>query len=476
MKRRQFIKQVLETAAIPLCGTTAYSVRKILGANDRVNVGLIGCGGRGRLLARLLTELPNVELVAVCDVYDLQAAAAKESEARRDSYRDFRKMLERKDVDAVVIATPDHWHAIPTVLACQAGKDVYVEKPLGHTIKEGRAMVEAARRHNRVVQTGTQHRSAPHYREVARIIQSGELGAVHFVRIWNYLNMTPEGIGRTADSDPPAGLDWDFYLGPAPYVPFNKSRFLTTYRWFWDYGGGMATDFGTHRFDTLHQVMGVDAPLSVTASGGRYALKDGAETPDVLQATFEYRGFVLSYEACMLNAHGTGGRTLGKKYYQARGGDDRPHGEAFYGTNGALFSDRFGFEIYPELKRPAALGSPAAKPSESEGFRTERKEVSAEDATGLHLKNFIECVRSRLTPAADVEIGHRASIVAHLANIAYLTGRKIRWDSAREEIVVDPKASELLGRKARKPWDAIRTVAKNSHPPGVLPSFLPVFP
>jgi len=453
MKRRQFIKHVFGTAAI--ASTGAFSAGRILGSNDRVNIGVIGCGGRGRLLANLLREIPNVDFAAVCDVYDPQAEAAKAwAGPPCRSYRDFRKLLEQKDVDAVVIATPDHWHAIPTVLACQAGKDVYVEKPLGHTIKEGRAMVEAARRTNRVVQTGTQHRSAPHYREVARIIQSGDLGPVHFVRIWNYLNMSPEGIGRAPDSDPPPGLDWELYLGPAPAVPFNKNRFLVTYRWFWDYGGGMATDFGTHRFDTLHQVMGVDAPVGVTASGGRFALKDGAETPDVLQVTFEYPNFVLSYEASMLNAHGTGGRTPGKKYYQARGTDDRPHGEAFYGTNGALFSDRLGFEVYPEPKPAMGPGSSGGGAARA-GFRMERKEASAEDATGLHLKNFIDCVRSRERPAADVEIGHRASIVAHLANIAYLTGRKLRWDAGREEIVGDPKASELLERQARKPWDII---------------------
>ena len=195
MKRRQFIKRVFGTAAI--ASTGAFSGGRILGSNDRVNIALIGCGGRGRLLANLLREIPNVDFAAVCDVYDPQAEAAKAwaGPACR-SYRDFRKLLEQKDVDAVVIATPDHWHALPTVLACRAGKDVYVEKPLGHTIKEGRAMVEAARRTNRVVQTGTQHRSAPHYREVARIIQSGDLGSVHLVRIWNYLNMSPEGIGR----------------------------------------------------------------------------------------------------------------------------------------------------------------------------------------------------------------------------------------------------------------------------------------
>src|SRR5437868_10382607 len=264
------------------------SFGRILGANERVNVGWIGCGGRGMAVARLMRAVPQVAFVAVCDVYEPHAAAAKEwagSDCR--SYRDFRELLERKDIDAVLVATPDHWHAIPTVLACQAGKDVYVEKPLAHNVREGRAMVTAARKYDRVVQTGTQHRSSPHYAEAARIVQGGELGKVHFVRLWNYTNMYPNGIGAAPDSDPPDGLDWDFYLGPAPKVPFNKNRFLSTFRWFWDYAGGFLTDFGTHRIDSMHQVMGVDAPLTVSASGHRYELKDGGETPDVLQVTYE---------------------------------------------------------------------------------------------------------------------------------------------------------------------------------------------
>src|SRR5262249_11962254 len=236
--------------------------------------------------------------------------------------------------------------------------------------------------------------------------------------------------------------------GPAPAVQFSRGRFLGTFRWFWDYAGGFITDWGTHRFDSVHQVMGEDAPRSVSAAGGRFGLKDGAETPDTLQATYEYPGFVLSYEACQLNGHGSGGRTPGKRYYRARGPDDRPHGEAFYGTNGALFSDRIGFEIYPQL-------APGAPPGGPPSFRMKRREEAAQDTTDLHVKDFIECVRSRKRPAADVAIGHRSSLVPHLGNLAYRTGRKLRWDAAKEEIVGDPEASALLGRKARKPWDLI---------------------
>jgi predicted dehydrogenase len=451
MQRRQFIQQAAGTA---LASAAAFSPGKILGANDRVNVALIGCGGRGRQDASLLSQIPDAKIVAVCDVYQPHAAAAQAwVGAGCQSYSDFRKLLERKDVDAVLVATPDHWHAGVMVLACQAGKDVYVEKPLGHSIREGRKMVEAARHYNRVVQTGTQHRSAPHIQQAAEIVRSGQIGPVHFVRVWNYLNMSPDGIGQAADSAPPAGLDWDFYLGPAPQVPFNKNRFLVTYRWFWDYAGGMATDYGTHRLDSVHQIMGVDAPRSAVAAGGRYELKDGAETPDALQITYEYPGFVLSYEASMMNDHGCGGRTPGKKYYLTRTSDDRPHGMAFYGTKGSLFVDRVGFEVYPEPTGESGPGAVTNANGGTAGFRCKRVEVAGADATGLHLKNFIDCVRSRQKPVADVEIGHRSTTVPHLGNIAFRTGHKIRWDAEREEIVGDAEAAALLDREARKPWD-----------------------
>lgn len=415
----------------------AASMQGVRGANERVSVGLIGCGGRGRYVASLMRQAPGVEFAAVCDVYEANAARARQwAGTGATAYRDFRRLLERKDIDAVLIATPDHWHAMTTVLACQAGKDVYVEKPLAHNIREGRAMVEAARRYRRVVQAGTQHRSAPHFAEVARIVQSGALGEVRFVRVWNYVNMSPNGIGSAPDAPVPEGLDWDFYLGPAPRVPFNPKRFLSTFRFFRDYAGGYITDYGTHRFATVHQVMGADAPRTVAASGGRFCLGGAGDVPDILQVTYEYPGFVMSYEACLLNGHGVGGRTPGMNYYNARGTEDRPHGMAFYGTNGALFADRIGYEIYPER----AL---------------ERKFMNARDATALHAANFVDCVRSRKAPAAEVEIGHRATVIGHLGNIAFQTGRKLHWDPAKEDLPREPEAAKLLSREARKPWNLI---------------------
>ncbi|MDA1276461.1 MAG: Gfo/Idh/MocA family oxidoreductase [Verrucomicrobia bacterium] len=439
MKRRHFI-QDLAKAAATVSTVSALSSRRVSGANERVNVGLIGCGGRGRLVSRLMREAPNVDFVAVADVYEPSASSAKEwAGPMARSFGDFRKILEMKDVDAVLVATPDHWHAIPTVLACQAGKDVYVEKPLSLTIREGRAMIEAARRYSRVVQTGMQHRSAPHYREVEEIVQSGEIGEVHFVHVCNYstvyMSQTP-----SADSEPPEGLDWDMYLGPSPEVPYNRLRFRV-YRRFYDYSGGFITDFGAHRLDSVHQIMRDDKPLSAMGVGGLYGSQGIVDTPNVLHVTYEYKNWTLSYEGIQINGFGTGPRIpAGRKPYGASGDFDRPHGEAFYGTKGTLFSDRVGYEVYP-------MGSGnAAKP----------RSVAGRDCTDLHTQNFIECVRSRKPPVADVEIGHKSTVVPLLGNISYrIGGRKIHWDADREIIINDAEASSLLSRQARSPWNLI---------------------
>jgi predicted dehydrogenase len=454
MKRRQFLTSAARSGAF--VSATTLATARAAGANERVRVGLIGCGGRGRFVVQHMRRVPQVELAAVCDVYEPNLARAQSSADKGcTAYSDFRQLLDQPQVEAVVVATPDHWHAIVTVMACAAGKDVYVEKPLAHNIREGQAMVEAAREHHRIVQVGTQQRSAAHFTEMRQIVESGQLGKVHFVRIWNYRNVFPRGMGRQTDSSVPKGLDWDFYLGPAPMVPFNPNRFLGNFRWYWDYAGGIITDWGTHRFDSMHQVMGVDTPTTVSAAGQRFELDDGGEVPDILQVTYEYPGFVVSYEACALNAHGCGGRTPGRTYYGANSTDDRPNGLAFYGTNGALFADRIGFEIYPELRPGTSLRRPPPDRVSANLFRMDRKEASTPDSTFQHVSNFIDCVRSRQQPAADIQIGHRASIVAHLGNIAYRTGRKIKWDGASEAIIGDAQASQLVGRTARKPWDLI---------------------
>lgn len=439
MQRREFMKKGARAGVATL---VAASAQRVYGANDRVNMALVGCGGRGRSVARAMRRSPEVEYRAVCDVYEAQARKAKEElGGHAETCGDFRQVLERKDIDAVHIATPDHWHAIPAVLACQAGKHVYCEKPLSHNILEGKAIVKAASAAGRVFLTGTQQRSAPHFAELAEMVRSRAIGKIHLVRVWNYTNRMPDGIGTAPDEPVPPGLDWDFYLGPAPYVPFNRKRFLGTYREFSDYAGGRITDFGVHRFDTVHQILGADTPRTVSAAGGRFALAGMGDHPDCLQATYEYPGFVLSYETSSINAFGAMGRTTpGMRYYGARAGENRPNGMAFYGTEGTILADRVGYEILPERRARSRL---------------QRAHRNASEATALHAEHFVRCIRSGETPRCDAGVGHRSSLVAHLGNIAYRTGRKLTWDAEIENLIDAPDASRLLGRKARKPWDLL---------------------
>ncbi len=427
-------------------GITALSASRVLGANDRLNLGLIGCGGRGRYVARMIREQPDVDYTAVADVYQTNAEIARAwAGGDAKAYQDFRRLLELKNVDAVHIATPDHWHAIASILACQAGKDVYVEKPTSLTVREGRVMVDAARKYNRIVQVGTQHRSAPHFQKIAEMIQRGDIGAVKFVRVWNYANHWPGGIGRQPAQAPPADLDWDMYLGPSPKVAFNKNRFLGNFRYFWDYSGGYITDFGNHRLDTMQQVMGVTAPKTIVAAGGKYVLDDDRETPDFLTVTYEYDGFIATYEGSNINGHGMGGRTPGHRYYNSRGEWDQPNGVAFYGTEATIFAERIGWEIFPE----------PATPRRAPSSKVKRMWENVEEPTKLHAQNFVECVRLRKAPNADIEIGHRSTSVALLGNIAMKTGKKLHWDAQREQFVGAPDASALLTRELRKPWGLI---------------------
>jgi predicted dehydrogenase len=432
-------------------GVTALSAARVYGANERLNIGLIGCGGRGRYVARLMRENPGVSYSAVADVYETNAAQAKQwagPDAR--VFGDFRRLLELKDVDAVHIATPDHWHAIATVLACQAAKDVYVEKPTSLTVREGRAMVNAARKHGRIVQVGTQHRSAPHFRKIGEMIQRGDIGPVKFVRVWNYANHWPTGVGHTADSEPPAGLDWDMYLGPSRRVPFNRTRFLSSFRYFWDYSGGYITDFGNHRLDTMQQIMNVSAPKTISAAGGKLVLHDDRETPDFMTVTYEYDNFIATYEGSNLNGYGMGGRTPGHRYYNSRGGWDQPNGIAFYGTESTIFAERIGWEIYPEPESPGRGAAPRHRAA-----TVKRMWENVEEPTKAHTMDFVQAVRSHKPGAADIEIGHRSTSVALLGNIALKTGKKLHWNAAKEEFVAAPEASALLTRTLRKPWDLI---------------------
>ena len=439
LSRRDFVKRAAATAGAlgvtPLFSgdETEASERtpdqkKRVSPSDKITVGVIGCGGMGRANLRFFKQNPDVEIAAVCDVYEphLQKALAM-TDGKAKPYHDFRKLLERKDIDAVIVATPDHWHALPTILACEAGKDVYVEKPLALTIVEGRRMVEYARRYKRVVQMGTMQRSGKHFQRAVEIVRSGVLGKITKVRAWNASNIYPEGIGNPPDSDPPPGLDWDFWLGPAPYRPYNKNRCIYNFRWFWDYSGGKLTDWGTHLLDIVVWAMDVKAPLAVSASGGKMALQDNRETPDTLEVVYEFPGFICIYSDHEVNAKGI---------------DEQGYGIQFYGTEGTLYVNRSGYKLFPEMKKEDDQRVARAPLIESGGSRMNEP----------HVRNFLDCVKSRELPICDVEIGHRTTTVPHLGNIALWTHQRIEWDADRERITNVPEANKHLQRPYRKPW------------------------
>lgn len=429
LDRRRFLTTTATAAAVPLFGgllAAPSSVAHAQAASNQLRLGIIGCGGMGKgdLAAFFLN--PEVECPIVCDVDDQKigeaSALVEEKRGKKPAaVKDFRRVLDRADIDAVLIATPDHWHALPTVLACQAGKDVYVEKPLALTIAEGRAMVTAMQKHQRVVQMGTQRRSSSMYLEAAEFIRSGKLGKVGTVRAWAYLDWI-KPIGKPADGPAPAGVDYDLWLGPSQLRAFNPNRFHFNFRWFWDYAGGLMTDWGVHLIDVLLMAMGNQPPKSVAALGGKYVLDDNSETPDTQIAIYEFPTYNLVWE---------------HKVGVGVGLNSRPWGMSFTGSEGTIIINDSGWELLIE-KREANL----------EPF----KKTAGPDPRPAHVRNFLDCVKSRQKPVQHLENGHFVSTVAHLGNIALRSGHKIAWDPDKEKIVNDPVADRLVGTHYRKPW------------------------
>jgi len=422
------------SASLPR-SVSAQSQSQVSGANRRIRVGLIGCGGMGTGDLRQSLRL-GAQVVALCDVDDTQSARVKELVGRDFSQtpelvtRDLRRVLDRRDIDAVIVGTPDHWHALATVMACQAGKDVYVEKPLSLTIGEGRVMVDVARKHNRVVQMGTQQRSAPHYSDAVDYVRSGALGTIRLVKTWAYQDWMGN-IPVQPDGPPPSTVDYDLWLGPAPLRPFNPNRFHFNFRWYYDYSGGLMTDWGAHMIDIANWAMGVKAPRAAVSVGGKFGFPDDAEeTPDTQQALWEFDGYSMIWE------HAT---AVGQGPYM------RDHGVAFHGNNGVLVVDRGGWEVYPETESKNGKKSYryAGEPRRGSG---------GVDYHQLHVKNFLECVDSRQRPRSDVEIGHNSMISCHLGNIAFRSKRRVQWDVDGEKVVGDPEAQALVTKAYRPPW------------------------
>ncbi len=442
--RRGFLKRSagLATGATLAAGApvsaTAVSSSRVLGANNRIRIGLIGCGGRGSGDLKQFLKIDGIQCVALSDVDTAQREKTQVEvldpveQKLEQKTQDFRRLLDRTDLDAVIVATPDHWHAIPTVMACQSGKDVYVEKPLALTIHEGRVMVDAARKYNRVVQMGTQQRSAPHFSDAVEYVKSGKLGKIRLVRAWAYLDWKGE-MPVQPDGPPPEGVDYDLWLGPAVEKPFNPNRFHFSFRWYWDYSGGLMTDWGAHMIDIANWAMDVKAPRSAVSVGGKFGYpQDAMETPDTQQVIW---GFDEDFSMVWEHALGVG-----------RGPEAREHGIQFHGNEGVLVVDRHGWEVYPEtdkidkdVREFRSLGKP-------------RHNIKTYAYHLTHVENFVDCMRSRERPNADVEIGHNSMIACHLGNIAFRVGCRVEWNIEAEKVVGDEEAARLVRKEYRLPW------------------------
>jgi predicted dehydrogenase len=420
--RRSFLKKA---GAAVAAGSFLNLNSSAMGANEKIALALIGGRNQGRGVA-LSAIKEGAEVKTFCDIDDeiLSKTGAMLGEAQNKNpgfVKDFRRVLDDKDIDGVIIATPDHWHAILTVLACQAGKDVYVEKPLSQTIYEGHLMRDAARKYNRVMQVGTQRRSAEHIRTAVEYVASGKLGKICLVKAW--MCQVRRSIGNPPDGPVPAGVDYDMWLGPAPKRPFNPNRFHYNWRFFWDYGNTELGNQGVHMLDVaiwgIQALRGLDncLPGHISGSSGIYWLNDAKEVPDTQVMTYDYGDLVLVWELhSFQNVHPMEGTEAGT---------------AFYGTEGLLVVDGAGWQVH--IKK-GELG-----PSEK-------------SSAGSHTKNFLECIKSRKRPNADVELGRLSTTICHLGNICTFLKRDIRFDPKSENFGEDEEANALLTKNYREPY------------------------
>jgi predicted dehydrogenase len=454
ISRREFLKSSAAAAAggtLAVEATGAPSIQRASGANDRILVGFIGVGNRGSQLLEGFMAQKDCQVAALCDVYEpylardraqvdagiLQSLGADRVPRMGEAFdppparfKDFRRLLEQKEIDAVVIATPDHWHAIQTIAALEAGKDVYVEKPLTVTIPEGRKMVEAGKRHRRVTQVGLHRRSSKLYHHVHTLVQKGKIGRVSVARAYRVSNMYPNGIGTYPDATPPKGLDWDMWVGPRAMRPYRYSIAPYKFRWWLDYSSQMG-NWGVHYCDAMRWVLDEEAPVSVSAHGGKYLVEDDRTIPDTLEVTFEFSsGRIMvfgQYEAC----------------------DSRPlqTGEIeFCGTLADLYpgEEARGCKIIPSAR------GQFQKPVE----RVEAQDIASMDGdlTHQHIRNFLDCVKSRAQCNCDLETGHRSTTFAHLANLALATRSRLEWDAKNERITNNEQASNSMDYEYRAPW------------------------
>lgn len=440
LTRRDFAKTASAASL-----TTALSYSRIFGANDRVRVGFIALGNRGDQVLDAFLVHKDAEIPAICDIYQpYMDFASKKIGTSPKQFKDYRRLIEVKDLDAIAINTPDHWHALQMIEACAAAKDVYVEKPLSLTVSEGRAMVNAARKHNRVVQVGIHRRSSQFVKEACEIVRGGYLGKVMSVRAFHIQNEWPKGIGNPADSQPPADLDWEAWLGPAPKRAFNKNRTFYRFRWFWDYSGGQLTNFGVHYVDAIHWALGVDAPLAVTALGGKLAIEDNREIPDTMEVLWMYpNNTLVSFTQINANAHPAG---LNRGEIE------------FRGTKGTLYLQSNGYEVVPDAISPNEFFARSPLDRTGDNWRKgAASQIEARKGTGdantkHHARNFLDCVKSRQTCNCDIETGHRSTSAPLIGNIAFKTKSHLEWDAKAERFTNNEAANKLLNHRYRAPY------------------------
>ena len=422
MHRRSF----LGAAAAGLAATRAR-----VAAADKVNVGMIGVGGRGRGLLGVYASLPDVNVTHLCDADQASLERAdqvivKAGGRKPQTTNDMRHLLDDKAVDAVVVATPDHWHAPATILACDAGKDVYVEKPASHNIREGRLMVDAARRNKRIVQVGTQSRSRPSTLEAMEIVKSGQIGNVIMAKAWDV--QLRDDIGHKENSPVPDGVDYDTWLGPAPWIPFNENRFHYKWHWHWHFGTGDAGNDGAHQIDIARWALGVDYPKSAKGMGGKIFFDDDQQTPDTMNVTFDYGGKALIWEMRIWNPYGM---------------DGQENGVAVYGSEATIqigrWNRRWGYKLFDRSGRLV-------------------EHNDANDESDDHMRNFIDCIRTRKLPSADISIGHLSALHCHLANIVARTGRNVDFDQESEQAINDEEANLHVSRRYRTHWSTPKGV------------------
>lgn len=432
LSRRKFLRTTAASGAVGVSVPSFVSARALgqdgkAGANDRIGVGLIGCGGMGRANLKNCAQYDDVAVTGVCDVWkERRETTVDEYKASAKPYHDYREMLEQGDVDGVIIASPGHWHALQAIHACEAGKDVYVQKPMTLHLGESLALKRAAEKHNTVTQVGTQVHARDNYRRVVELVRSGNLGKISVVRTFVTYNQGPEGIGTAPDGPPPDGLDWDLWLGPAREQPCNPRAIAGAYPHasFMDFGGGMTPGMAPHIVDLPYWALELDYPTNTSSSGGRFLIQDSGDAPDTHEILWQFPNLTMTWMMSLVNAYS----------FDLQG--KSALGIYFHGTNGTLYANYGMREIVPEGDRMKEAKTPEESIPPSPG----------------HEREWLDSIKSRQAPSCNVAYHNKLNAAICLGTLALKLGRSVRFDPATERIVDDPEAARLAVPEYRDPW------------------------